>query len=160
MLTNIESLPATSRVWIYQSSRQFTAAELPELQQYLHQFVDQWVSHNQALRGSAKVFHHRFIVLMVDESMAGASGCSIDKSVHFIKALEAQFKVDLFDRMTFSYMDGEEVKTAKRAEFVELYRNGQINDQTLVFDNLVTNKGDFDQKWTLPLGQSWHRRMV
>ena len=97
---------------------------------------------------------------MVDESLAGASGCSIDKSVHFIKQIEQHYGVDLFDRMTFTYKDGETVKSAPRMEFAELYKMGKINDATLVFDNLVKTKGDFTSNWVKPLGESWHKRMV
>ena len=97
---------------------------------------------------------------MVDESLAGASGCSIDKSVHFIKQLEQHYSIDLFDRMTFTYKDGDQVKTAPRDEFAALYQAEKINDTTLVFDNLIKNKGEFEEQWLKPLGESWHKRMV
>ncbi|MEL6720198.1 MAG: hypothetical protein AAFP82_15915, partial [Bacteroidota bacterium] len=130
------------------------------VRQYLQQFATQWVSHNRALRSFADLFHHQFIVLMVDESQAGASGCSIDASVHFLQQLQAKFNVNLFDRMTFAYKEGEEVKTAHRSEFKELYQAGKISDETLVFDNLVNTKGAFEEQWVKPLGKSWHKRMV
>ena len=99
-------------------------------------------------------------VLMVDESKAGASGCSIDKSVHFIKSIGSKYQTEMFDRMNFAYKIEDEIKTADREEFVELYNNKTINDDTLVFDNLVSNKADFDQKWIKPLKDSWHSRLV
>jgi len=160
MLTNYESLPDTTRVWIYQSSRPFTPVELESLLPQLRQFTAEWVSHNQALKAFAQVYHQRFIVLMVDESQAGASGCSIDKSVYYMKQLEAEYQVNLFDRLTFSYKDGDEIRLAPKDEFAALYREGKINDQTLVFDNLVKNKGEFESRWVLPLEESWHKRMV
>jgi len=159
-MTAYENLPDTTRVWIYQSSRPFTSTELPEIQAYLQQFARQWVSHNRDLRSFADVFHNQFIVLMVDESQAGASGCSIDASVHFLQQLQAQFGIDLFDRMFFAYKEDGEVKTAHRSEFKQLYQAGKISDETLVFDNLVTTKEAFEEKWTKPLKESWHKRMV
>lgn len=155
-----DNLPASTRVWIYQSSRPFTDVELPMIRQYLQQFAIQWVSHNRALRAFADVFHEQFIVLMVDESQAGASGCSIDASVHFLQQLQVKFGMDLFDRMTFAYKEGDKVKTAHRSEFKQLYQAGKISEETLVFDNLVNTKGAFDEKWVKPLGESWHKRMV
>jgi len=62
--------------------------------------------------------------------------------------------------MTFTYKDGETVKAAPRMEFAALYKSGEINNETLVFDNLVKTKGDFDKHWVKPLGESWHKRMV
>lgn len=160
MLVTYDTLPDTTRVWIYQSSRAFTEEELPRLEQQLQTFVQRWVSHNRQLRAFAGVFHQRFIVLMVDESLAGASGCSIDASVHFIKQLEQAYNISLFDRMTFAYKDGDAVITAPREEFARLYAEGKISDETLVFDNLVDTKGAFDKAWVKPLGESWHKRMV
>jgi hypothetical protein len=157
---NYQILPEATRVWIYQSNKPFDEKDLPSIQAQIVRFTRQWVSHNSQLRAFGNVFHNRFIVLMVDESQTGASGCSIDASVQFIKNLERTYGIDLFDRMTFAYRDGEFVKTVPREEFARLYKDGKINDETLVFDNLVTNKGDFEQNWLKPLGKSWHKQMV
>ncbi|MEO1712860.1 MAG: hypothetical protein AAFU60_05940 [Bacteroidota bacterium] len=156
----MEALPDTSRVWIYQSNRIFTEAETQRLKVILQQFAEQWTSHNRALRANASLLHDRFIVLLVDESMAGASGCSIDKSVHFMQAIEQEFGVQLFDRMNFAYQQGSEIRTANRDEFVSLYAQGIITDETIVFDNLVKTKGELSSGWQKPLAESWHARMV
>lgn len=159
-MTNYEQLPDTTRVWIYQANRPFGDADIPAIQEKVAQFVESWVSHNRQLRAFGDVLHNRFILLMVDESQAGASGCSIDKSVYFLKMLQAEYGVDLFDRMSFSYLDGEEVHTLPREEFSRRYQEGIISDQTRVFDNLVGNKKDFEAKWVKALADSWHARMV
>ncbi len=156
----IETLSETSRIWIYQSNRPFTKEELPLVKAQLDQFAKHWVSHNNQLTAVAEILHDRFIVLLVDESRAGASGCSIDSSVRFLKSLQAQFDVDLFDRMRFSYQQGEVVKTVSREAFADLYARGEIDDETLVFDTLVNSKKAFDEGWVKPLKDSWHSRMV
>ncbi len=159
-MTAYESLPDSTKVWIYQANRPFTEEELKEVKHYLQQFADQWVSHNRALRSFADVLHHRFIVLMVDESQAGASGCSIDSSVHFLQKLAAHFRVDLFDRLTFAYKENGAVKTAHKDQFTELYKKGVISADTFVFDNLVKTKADFERQWIKPLRDSWHANFV
>lgn len=159
-MTTYDILPDTTRVWIYQAQQPFPTDKLVEIRQHLSKFATSWVSHNNQLRAYGEIYHNQFIVLMVDESLAGASGCSIDKSVHFIKQLEQHYQVDLFDRMTFTYKDGDAVKSAPRLEFATLYEAGKINDTTLVFDNLVKTKEEFETKWVKPLGESWHKRMV
>ncbi len=159
-MTNSIAFPPFTRLWIYQSNQPFEEKDIPELKQQLQRFAQEWISHNRQLRAHGDVLHNRFVVLMVDESQAGASGCSIDKSVYFLKNLQAEYGVDLFDRMRFSYLDGEEVKTVSREEFAILYAEGKINNETLVFDTLVNNKGDFDKAFIKPLKDSWHKRMV
>ena len=154
------NLSNTSRVWIYQSNEPFSNDKLPQLKAQIQHFVKNWVSHNNQLAAYGDVYHNHFIVLMVDESRAGASGCSIDASVHFLKQLEQVHQVDLFDRMNFAYQQEGTVKTANRDEFAQLYQSGVINDETLVYDTLVKNKATFEEQWLKPLGESWHKRRV
>ncbi|MFN7117254.1 MAG: hypothetical protein ACK4TA_10675 [Saprospiraceae bacterium] len=159
-MTTTIPLPPSTRIWIYQSNQPFPDIKVPEVQKLVQDFAQQWISHNRQLRAHGDVLHNRFVILMVDESQADASGCSIDKSVYFLKNLQAQYGVDLFDRMRFSYLDGEEVKTVSREEFESLYAEGKINDETPVFDTLVNNKADFDNNFIKPLHRSWHKRFV
>ena len=159
-MQDYKGFPDSARVWIYQSTTPIGEEKVIEIQRHLKTFAKNWVSHNNQLSAFADIFHSQFVVLMVDENQAGASGCSIDKSVHFLKQLEQHYNLNLFDRMTFTYKEGETVKTASREEFTMLYESGKIDDKTLVFDNLVKDKRAFEEKWLKPLGESWHRRML
>lgn len=149
-----------SRVWLYQSSRLLQGDEVQEIEQKLDLFAKEWVSHSQALKADAKILHNRFILLMVDESQAGASGCSIDTSVRFMQGLGSQYNIDFFDRMNFAYMENELVKTAHKDEFSELYQQGKITDNTIVFNNLVKDVKELEEKWKVPLHESWHKNFV
>ncbi len=149
-----------SRVWIYQSNRLLTDTEVESIQTHVNQFCAQWASHSKQLKAAGKVVDNLFVVLMADESQAGASGCSIDSSVHFIKGIEQHFELNLFDRMTFAFDSQDGVALADRTKFEKLYKEGQINDETLVFDTLVKTKADFDNQFKKPLSQSWHQRFV
>ena len=160
IMTAMQDFPASTRVWVYQADRPFTPTESVQLKEIVDRFAQHWASHNRQLRAHGDLLHGRFILLMVDENQADASGCSIDKSVHFLQQVETEFGVGLFDRMTFTWMDEGEVKAADSMEFARLYQAGEINDQTLVFDNLVKTKGELDEKWLRPLAQSWHKRFV
>lgn len=160
LVQHISALSPDSRVWVYQSDRPFTAAEVAEVENALQAFARQWVSHNRQLRAAAGIMHDRFVILAVDESQAGASGCSIDASVHFLKQLQAALGVELFDRMRFSYRDGEQVVTVARDEFARRYAAGEITDNTPVYDTLVKTTGELQHRFEKPLHASWHSRMV
>ena len=155
-----DTLPDTTRVWIYQTNRPLPDEVVPEIRKKIQIFAQNWISHNRALRSFGELLHNRFVILMVDESQAGASGCSIDSSVHFLKSLQSEYGVDLFDRMVFSFRKGDEVLSLNREEFAQWYAEGKIDDDTLVFDTLVNNKKDLEKNWIKPLGESWHKRMV
>ena len=160
VVSTAETLSPSSRVWIYQADRPFDEEDLPRLRTQLRAFAEAWVSHNRQLKAFGEVYHNRFVVLMVDESKAGASGCSIDSSVHFLKRLGQEFGVDLFDRLRFSYLALDEVHTVDRNTFAELYASGAIQDETPVFDTLVDTREAFERSFLKPLKESWHFRLV
>ena len=159
-LAAAEEFSPESRVWVYTANRPLTDAEAQASQQALDNFVQQWTAHNQALKASAEVFQNQFVILMVDETGAGASGCSIDKSVHFLEALGQKLKVDLFERMRFAWVQNEQLQFAGRAELAEQVQNSAITENTLMVNTLVQNKKELQENWLLPFAKSWHRRLA
>ncbi len=153
----MEFSPA-SKVWVYQANRELSEQEVARLQPLLNQFASSWTAHNQQLKAATQVVYQRFIVLVVDESQAGASGCSIDKSVRFMQDVEQEFGINLFDRFNTAYVKGDKIQSATREELEELLRTGKITGETMVFNNLVNNLQDFETKWQVPLKNSWHAR--
>src|SRR3569623_1689792 len=123
-----------SRVWIYQSDKELTDEQAAGLLVLLNKFAAEWTAHSHQLKAKAEVRYNRFLILIVDESQAGASGCSIDKSVNFMKGIEREFGINLFDRFNFAYRDGEKVLSAPRHEFEELLRSGRVGSDTIVFN--------------------------
>ncbi len=155
-------MPAHSRVWVYQSTRTLTSAEVEQANAAARQFVEQWTSHQRDLAAWGGALLGRFVVLAVDEQKADASGCSIDKSVHFMQTLGTQLRTDFFNRMNFAYIDPTDnnIKSAESQDFSLLYSQGKIKPSTLVFNNLVQTKAELEQRWRIPLAESWHRNFV
>ncbi|MFD0794343.1 ABC transporter ATPase [Mucilaginibacter litoreus] len=145
-----------SRVWIYQADRELTAAEVQQIKVLLDSFTRSWTAHNNQLLAKAEVRYNRFLILIVDESQAGASGCSIDKSVNFMKQIEQQFGISLFDRFNLAYREGDKVLSASRHQFEELIKQGKIGTDTIVFNNLAQNLTELQHKWEVPFKDSWH----
>ena len=148
-----------SRVWIYQSDRELYDDEVKQLHEILNKFASEWTAHNHQLKAKAEIRYNRFLILIVDENQAGASGCSIDKSVNFIKRLEQEFGISLLDRFNLAYRVGEKVLSAPRDEFEELLRSGKINSNTIVYNNLVQNLEQLETKWEVPFKDSWHNQL-
>ena len=157
---NLETLTPESRVWIYQAAEPFAAQQVPEIAAHVQAFAQRWVSHSRQLQAGGAVLNDRFLVLAVDESQAGASGCSIDSSVQFVKQVGAQYQRDLFDRLRFSYEKDGAVHTVSKDEFAALYQQGEINDDTIVYDPLVKTLGELRSTFRKPLRESWHARFV
>ncbi|MEM6893918.1 MAG: ABC transporter ATPase [Bacteroidota bacterium] len=160
MLVDFETLPDESRVWIYQSNRSFTDAEINEIKEGLAQFLTQWTAHGSQLNAGFTIRYKRFIVIALDQSHAGASGCSIDASVHFIQEIERNYDVVLLDRMNVSYKQGEYIAYKTLQDFKKMAKDRAISKNTIVFNNLVTNKLEFTEHWEVPASESWHSRFL
>ena len=104
MVIPFSQLPDHSRVWIYPSNRRFSDEEITQLQSDIEQFLSDWTAHGASLSAGYCIPHQQFIVLALNESDQQATGCSIDKSVHFIQALEQSFSVSLLDKMNVHYL--------------------------------------------------------
>ncbi len=161
MTSPLDQMVPESRIWIYGAERALTDTETTVIRNRLQEFVAGWVSHRRELNAAADVLHNRFLVICVDETQAEASGCSIDGSVHFLQDLSAEMGVDFFNRMRFSYRDEQgNIHTVSREEFKDLYKNGTLENDTVVFDPLVKELGELRQIFERPLEDSWHSRMV
>ena len=105
--------------------------------------------------------HDLFVVLVVDETKASTSGCSIDKSVAFVKNLEHKYHRTLLERDQVAYLDDEEqLHTIPLKDLKEALSQGKINFKTRVFDNLVASRKDYITRWVTPLGESWMKKFA
>ena len=160
MVRDLIALDDSSKVWLYQADKVFTDNETELIRKRLFEFLENWTSHNRDLLTYGNVFHKRFLGIFVDESIAGASGCSIDKSVHFMESLSAQFNTDFFRRDLFTYIKDDEIHEIQFARMKTAYAQKEIDDNTLFFDNLVKDKESFLNSWLVPLKDSWHKRFI
>jgi len=145
-----------SRVWVYQADKKLSDSEVEQIKSQLDSFTTGWTAHNNQLKATAEVRYNRFLILIVDESQAGASGCSIDKSVNFMKQIGEQFNINLLDRFNLAYREGDEVKSAPRHDFEAMIKQGSINTDTIVYNNMVQNMSELQNKWEVPFKDSWH----
>lgn len=161
MLRELLALPNSSRVWVYQSNREFTYDEMDDIREIVYDFVEAWDSHGMPVQAYGNIFHRRFLVFVADEEGHGVSGCSTDKSVNLVKQLGQKFNAEFFDRWQFLIMrEDKEILGFSKDEFAQKYKEGDITEDTLVFDPLVKTKGEFLEKWIIPLQESWHKQFV
>ncbi len=151
---------ADSRVWVYQCNRIFTLDEALEIEELLKEFTIQWKSHGTPVKGEAHLFFGQFIVLIADQTATGVSGCSTDSSVRLVKNIEQQFTVNMFDRTTLAFLvkdksDSYGTQLLPLSQLQYAIDNGFINADTLYFNNLVQTKQELENKWIVPLRESW-----
>lgn len=160
MLVDFNTLPETSKVWIYQASRSFTENELEEITSKLNTFIENWTAHGSDLQSGYEIKYKRFIIIGLNQNLNAASGCSIDASVHFIQQLEKDYNVDLLDKMNVSYKQGEFVAYKTLKDFRKMAKQKAVSKNTIVFNNLVTNIAEYKENWEVPAKDSWHNRFL
>jgi len=159
-MSSYSGLPDHSRVWVYQSSRILNSDETQRIKREAKVFLNQWAAHGKSLLAAIEVFYCHFIVIIVDEEKASASGCSIDSSFKFIQKLESGFEISLLDRLLIAYRKNKEILVCRIDDFENKIKSGEINENTIVFNNLVDTKKAFDTQWEVLLKDSWHRKML
>jgi hypothetical protein len=160
MYIPFDQLPPQARLWIYQADRPLTGAEQAEIKPLLERFATEWSSHGAGLQASATLLHDRFLILANNETVTAASGCSIDKSVSFVRELEQRYGVTFFDRTQLAFLEGNEVKVVAMNELKNKVASGEIEADTLYFDTLVNNYGELQEAWPRPARNSWLSRYL
>ncbi len=156
----INEMPDHSRVWVYQSDKKFSDDEVVKIEQLLLEFIGNWATHGTALKASGAVLYNRFVIIMADEASVKASGCSIDKSVAFIKQLEKEFNCDFFNRLLITLKTDNDTITIPLHLIADKLMQNEISEKVLIFNNLVTTKSELLNNWIIPLKESWIMRQI
>jgi hypothetical protein len=136
-----------SKVWVYTANRELTSSEQQFVKDEMKIFTQSWAAHGSGLKADGIVEHNQFLVLAVDESDINASGCSIDSSVKFIKAIGQELNVDFFDRLNLVI---EKEGTFKRVHISELKSFGDWN----VFNPMITDLNGLRSDWKQEVSKS------
>ena len=151
---------ATSKVWIYQSSRIFSIGEALQIEPLLSDFTEKWKSHGTPVKSFANLLFGQFIVIMADETATGVSGCSTDSSVRLIKTIEEKFRVNMFDRQMLSFYVKDKIEMLPVSQLKYAIENNFITPDTLYFNNLVATKEQLLNNWIIPVKQSWLAKRI
>ncbi len=153
-------MPAHARAWVYKAARDLGQAEQKLIRERGAAFTSTWAAHGAPLDACVDVLHDRFVVVAVDEVQAEASGCSIDKSVGFIKQLEQDLNLMLTDRMVVVVEREGRGQSVRLQELPGLLAEGLIGLDTIVFDDLVATVGDLRERFRVRLADSWMKRFL
>src|SRR3954469_5804665 len=153
-----ESLPDDSRVWVFAADRTLDEQQSKEMLAEVDRFLPTWNAHGSPLTVGRDWRYGRFLTVAVDQSTAGASGCSIDGLFRSLQRLEPELGTSLLagGRVFWRDADGT-VRAADRPRFAAAAREGQVAAATPVFDTSVTTAGDWRGRFERPAGDAWHR---
>jgi hypothetical protein len=151
------SLPSDARVWVFGAATELTPAASERLLDAVDEFLGQWNAHGSPLTCGRDWRDGRFLAVGVDQSTAGASGCSIDGLFRTLSRLEPELGTSLVGGGRVYYRDRDgRVNAATRKTFGELAREGSIGPDTPTFDTSVTTAVAWRKEFERPVRQSWH----
>ena len=160
MFVNFDEIPEDAKVWVYPSSRKFYTNEIPEIAEKIKKFVAEWKADDESFKASYQFLYNRFIVITADDITTPLKNSDIDNSVNFILSLQETYSEALLDRMNICFKQGEFVQYKDLKDFKKLLKNKALTGKSIIFDNLITNKQDFENLWEIPIEESWYSRFL
>ena len=158
-LTSFEALPGSARLWIFAADHELSYQDSDRLLGEIDRFLMEWTAHRSHLTAGRDWKFKRFLFIGVDESAAGASGCSVDALVREIQRLEKGIGVTLADRGPVLFRRGAAIERVSRGQFANLAGVGDVSPEPRVFDYTLSTVGDVRAgRWEIPAREAWHGR--
>ncbi|EKB48376.1 hypothetical protein B879_03012 [Cecembia lonarensis LW9] len=149
-------MPDDSRIWVYKADRRFNNSELVFVKEKLEQFCEQWNTHGSLMPTSFDIRFDQVIILAVDESRLGASGCSIDSSVRALKGIEQELGINLLDQGKVGFMnEGSKLEVSQALGIKSKVEEGILQADTIVLNPVVQRKSDLQNNWMISAKKSW-----
>lgn len=148
-----------NKTWAYSIGGNPSTAELEQMLEEGKAFVQQWTAHENKLKASFSLAEGCVFLVEVDESVYGASGCSIDKLLRFIKGLEEKFRVKLLDRFLIPIEENGRFSVKSKEEILAGLRSGQYQADTLILNTAISDSNE-QSGWKQSLKNSWLNRYL
>jgi len=156
-----ETLPDSSRVWVFGSDKLLTEEGTKLLLDGVDAHLADWKAHGAPLTVGREWRDGRFLIVAVDQSTAGASGCSIDGLFRVLQQLERTAGASLVGGGRIFYRDNHGVvQSATRDEVAALAKSGVISKDTVVFDTTLTDLGTWRACFERRAKESWVKDLL
>jgi hypothetical protein len=158
-LVQMQDLPDASRVWVFGADNDLGDGATDLLLREVDRFLADWHAHGSPLTSARDWRYNRFLTIGVDQSTAGASGCSIDGLFRSLKTLQPRLGASLVTSGLVFYRDKKgRIQSVDREGFTAL--GDEITPKTRVFDPTVMTLGEWRARFELDAKDSWHARLI
>ena len=156
-----QTLPDDARLWVFAASDRISGERADPLLTAVDEWLANWKAHGEPLTCARDWREDRFLGVGVDQSTAGASGCSIDALFRVLQDLQGTLGTSLLGggRVFFRDRDGEIVSTS-RTDFAAKAAKGDVGADTVVFDTSVNRVVDYRNRFENRAIDSWHRDLL
>ena len=160
-LIAFDSLPDQSRVWVFGSQQPLDDGAAGRLLAEVDGFLARWQAHGEPLTVGRDFREGRFLTVAVDQSTAGASGCSVDGLFRALRGVETAIGTSMLGGGRIYYRDDTgSVQSVSHAEFGDLGAAGTVKPDTVVFDTTVDTLEAWRARFETRVGDSWHAKLL
>lgn len=156
-----ETLPDSARVWVFGSDKPLSDEGTKALLEGVDHHLANWKAHGEPLTVSREWRDGRFLVVAVDQTTTGATGCSIDGLFRVLQQLERKVGASLVRGGRVFYRDDHgAVQSVSRAEVPALAGRGVLTKDTVVFDTSLTDLGTWRACFERRAKDSWVNELL
>ena len=149
MLVDFNIISEESRIWIYAAEQKLSNDQENHILKSISDHHQNWEAHKVPLTAAVTILENQFVVVALDETKNGASGCSIDTLQKLIQNLEKELSVSLMNRLNvFCKIDDKThcISINKLAE--------NTNKDTLFYDLTIQKKSEL-HSYLKPISEGW-----
>jgi len=154
MLVNFNTTADQSRIWIYAAEHKLTNDQENHILKSISDHLQNWEAHKVPLSAGVTILENRFIVVALDESENGASGCSIDTLQKLIQNLEKELSICLLNRLNVFCKIEDEILCIPSFKL-----EGIVKANTLFYDLTIQKKSEL-HSYLKPISEGWCAHLV
>jgi len=154
MLVDFNTTADQSRIWIYAAEHKLTNDQENHILKSISDHLQNWEAHKVPLSAGVTILENRFIVVALDESENGASGCSIDTLQKLIQNLEKELSICLLNRLNVFCKIEDEILCIPSFKL-----EGIVKANTLFYDLTIQKKSEL-HSYLKPISEGWCAHLV
>jgi len=160
MIVDFKTMPDDSRIWIYQSNRDFNESEIGIINDKTTSFLDNWQAHGKDLECSYSIIDKRFIIIAVNESFNPIGGCSIDFSLQLIKDISNTIGIDLLNRLLVNLKIDNRLESLSLSDLKNKIKDGGFSPETIIFNTAINSKSELLNNFEIEVKSSWLSKFI
>ena len=160
MIVDFKTMPDDSRIWIYQSNRDFNESEIGIINDKTTSFLDNWQAHGKDLECSYSIIDKRFIIIAVNESVNPIGGCSIDFSLQLIKDISNTIGIDLLNRLVVNLKIDNRLESLSLGDLKNKIKDGDFSPETIIFNTAINSKSELLNNFEIDIKSSWLSKFI
>jgi len=160
MIVDFKLMPDDSRIWIYQSNRDFNESEIDLINDKTISFLDNWQAHGKNLECSYSIIDKRFIVIAVNETFNPIGGCSIDYSLQLIKDISNTIGIDLLNRLVVNCKLDNRIQSLSLSDLKNKIKDGVFTSETIIFNTTINTKAELLNNFEIDIQSSWLSKFI